>query len=59
MTEKFIYAFDKETKDRLISQGYHLLKENEEENTYIFANNMELQFSVDNKKIVFSNTLTF
>ena len=59
MTEKFIYAFDKETKDRLISQGYHLLNENEVTNTYIFANNMNLQFSVDNKNIVFSNTLAF
>lgn len=56
---KFIYVFNKETADTLVTQGFNLVKNNEKNNVYVFENNPKLKLTFSKKDFVFSNTLTF
>ena len=55
----FIYVFSIQDRDTLLSKGYKLLKSDEKNNIYIFANNDQFTFGETDMKFVFSNTLTF
>nr|DAG45559.1 MAG TPA: hypothetical protein [Bacteriophage sp.] len=57
--EKFLYVFDKEARDTLLKDGFTLLKSNEDEDVYIFANKDVLTFDLADITFVKSNTLTF
>lgn len=59
MTEKFIYVFSKEARDRLLAAGFLLLKSDDRNETYIFENNTSLSFALDRISTIKSNTLTF
>lgn len=56
---KFIYVFDKESRDRLLAEQCTLLKSDEAKNIFVFQNKDSLTFSVEKLKCVFSNILTF
>lgn len=56
---KFIYVFDNETKNNLLSQGFVLLRENKEKSLYVFENKNQLIFDLSNADFVYSNMLTF
>lgn len=57
--EKFLYVFDQEARDTLLKDGFTLLKSNEDEDVYIFANKDALTFDLADITFVKSNTLTF
>lgn len=57
--EKFLYVFDQEARDTLLKDGFTLLKSNEDEDVYIFANKDVLTFDLADITFVKSNTLTF
>lgn len=61
--EKFLYVFESDVRDFLIAKGYSLLKNDERNNVYIFANRLEAKFALDDKfkdeSVILSNTLTF
>ncbi len=59
MTEKFIYVFSTEARDKMLAAGYKLLKSDERNETYIFENNPSLTFACLNISTIKSNTLTF
>lgn len=59
MTNSFIYVFTDKDKESLLKAGFILLKEDVEKNTYVFANNDKLRFTLVNLDCVKSNTLTF
>jgi len=59
---KFIYVFDKVLKDKLLSKGFYLIKEDHDVNgtVWIFENKGSLSFSlIDKGKYAFSNSLAF
>lgn len=59
---KFIYVMDEQLKDKLISKGFHLIKENKTNtmNMWIFENQQKFSFDLEDKnKYVLSNSLTF
>lgn len=56
---KFIYVFNNEAKENLLSQGFVLLKENKEKSLYVFENKNQLVFDLSNTDLVYSNMLTF
>lgn len=58
MQGKFIYVFSSGDRDKLLSQGFNLLKSDETQNVYVFVGNDDLKFS-DDIAFVFSDTLTF
>lgn len=54
----FIYCKDNTIKNKLLSQGYQLLKE--QNGMFVFADNKKLVFDDSLKnKVVFSNRMTF
>lgn len=57
--EKFLYVFSKEVRDRLLAANYTLLKSDEKNETYVFANQVDMTFALANTSFVRSNTLTF
>lgn len=57
--EKFLYVFSKEARDRLISANYTLLKSDEKNEVYVFANQMDMTFALADISFIRSNTLTF
>lgn len=60
--EKFIYVFDEGTRDILIKAGYSLLRCDEVNALYVFANEDCIKFSfsdVPKIKYLMSNILTF
>lgn len=57
--DAFIYVFSQEDKDKLINLGYQLLKSDESNNMFVFANENRAVFSLDNIEYVESNILTF
>lgn len=59
MTEKFIYVFSTDARDKMLAAGYKLLKSDERNETYIFENNPSLTFAYLNISTIKSNTLTF
>lgn len=57
--EKFLYVFDPEARDKLLCDGFTLLKSNDEDGIYIFANQNTETFDLADITFVRSNTLTF
>jgi hypothetical protein len=62
MDGKFIYVFDTEARDKLLANGFVLLKEDDGNQIYVFnagdAGSTAL-FEIDNISFATSNTLTF
>ena len=56
---KFIYVFSTESRDKLLSAGYKLLKSNNEQDMYVFENKEVHTFSLHNISFALSDTLTF
>lgn len=57
--EKFLYVFDKESRDELLVAGFQLLKSDTKNEIYVFANRMDMAFELADISFVRSNTLTF
>lgn len=57
--EKFLYVFNKEARDRLLEANYTLLKSDEKNETYVFANQMDMTFALADISYIRSNTLSF
>ena len=55
----FIYVFTKSDRDRLLSLGFTILKADESTDIYVFVNNGQQKFTVDDMKFALSDTLTF
>lgn len=55
---KFIYVFCKDAADKLIANGYRLLKTDERNSLFVFENKPNLTFSLDVSYIL-SDTITF
>lgn len=54
---KFIYVFNKDDKEELLSFGYELLKQDEERNVYIFVNQEVQKFGELKLPFVTTDTL--
>ena len=57
--EKFLYVFNKEARDRLLSANYTLLKSDEKNEIYVFANQTDMTFALADISFIRSDTLTF
>lgn len=57
MKYNFIKTSDKETKERLLKEGFKLVSQ--DGNVATFLNNHSLTFENTNNKIQYSNMLTF
>lgn len=60
LKKNFIYTSDEETKNKLISLGYHLFKE-DSNGMFVFENNLS-SFNFEKQdgfKLAFSDTLIF
>lgn len=57
--DNFIYVFTKSDRDRLLSLGFTILKADESTDIYVFVNNGQQKFTVDDMKFALSDTLTF
>lgn len=53
----FIYCTDKELIQKLIAEGFKLLKEDENGATFLMDKN--IKFNFDKNKVLFTNKLTF
>lgn len=62
---RFIYVKSEQDRDRMLTLGYALLKEDKRNHIWVFQNKNGITFDSDGKldnvgsKIVLSNTLTF
>lgn len=56
---KFLYVFSEKDRDALLASHYNLLKSDELKHIYIFENQDELRFDLQDVVVVQSNTLTF
>ena len=62
MQGKFIYVFDTDARDKLLSANYQLLKADEQQNIFVFENKETRTFSANGAEdftFVLSDTLTF
>ena len=59
MGEKFIYVFDKETRDKLLASGFTMIASYEKKETYVFANQTDTKFDFSTITFLPSNKLTF
>lgn len=57
--EKFLYVFDKESRDELLYSGFKLLKSDKKNDVYVFANRTDMVFDLADISFVRTNTLTF
>lgn len=57
--EKFLYVFSKSARDSLLAANYTLLKSDEQNEVYVFANQMDMTFDLADISFIRSNTLTF
>lgn len=55
----FIYVFDEEGRDRLLSLQYEMLKCDNEKRIYVFLNKERQDFANNDFKFALSDTLTF
>jgi len=56
----FIYALDKDLREKLLKAGFKLLKEDNKGWLFVFDNKLKFDFSkVDKTKFLFTNRLTF
>ena len=44
MNNNFIYVFDKQARDMLLADGFHLLKSDERNEIYVFVNQEQFIF---------------
>lgn len=54
--ESFIYVFSKSDAETMLSAGYELLRADEANKQYIFANNPKKDYFTLNVKLCMSNT---
>ena len=62
MKGKFIYVFDTDSRDKLLSANYQLLKADEQQNIFVFENKETHTFAASDAEdfnFVLSDTLTF
>lgn len=59
MNNNFIYVFDKQARDMLLADGFHLLKSDERNEIYVFVNQEQFIFKYNNIKYCLSNVLSF
>lgn len=57
--ERFLYVFDKESRDELLVAGFKLLKSDKKNDVYVFANRNDMAFELADIPFVRSDTLTF
>lgn len=55
----FIYVFDEEGRDRLLSLQYEMLKCDNEKRIYVFLNKERQDFAANEFRYALSDTLTF
>ncbi len=58
MDKPFVYVFEKEDRDKMLANGYKLLKSDEPNNIFIFENS-GTKFEQLGVTFILSNTLTF
>lgn len=58
-TEKFVYVFSKEARDRLLKNGMTMIASYEKKDIYIFVNEESMNFALDGVDYLRSNKLTF
>lgn len=56
---KFVYVFHKDDRDELLASGYELLKQDEERNIFIFANQEIQKFGELKMPFVTTDIFTF
>lgn len=59
MRTNFIYVFDADAKNKLLEMQFVMLKSDDKNNVYIFVNDDNKNFVVDDIPYVISDTLTF
>lgn len=59
MRANFIYVFDADAKNKLLEMQFMMLKSDAKNNVYIFVNDDNENFTVDDIHYVISDTLTF
>lgn len=57
--EKFIYVFSRDDRDTLLEAHYTLLKSDEQDDIYVFANRADIAFALADISYIRSDTLTF
>lgn len=57
--ENFIYVFDENARDQLLSMGCEMLGKNNEKHIFVFLNTGNLNFEDEDIRYVLSDTLTF
>lgn len=55
----FIYVFDADAKNKLLAMQFMMLKSDDKNNVYIFVNDDNENFAVDDIPYMISDTLTF
>lgn len=55
----FIYVFDNEAKEKMISLGYKLLKESEDGSEFIFCADDNFNYNLHDIEYTVSDILTF
>lgn len=56
---KFIYVFNKNSKDKLLKEGFVLLKEDTYNSVYIFNDNPSISYALADISFIRSDSLTF
>ena len=59
MKTNFIYVFDADAKNKLLSMQFMMLMSDDKKNVYIFVNDDNENFAVDDIPYMISDTLTF
>lgn len=59
MLKHFIYVFSEDDKTALLKSNYKLVKEDKNQNVYVFENKDRLLFDFNQIKYVQSDILTF
>ena len=57
--EQFIYVFNSDARDILLGSGFQLVKSDDKNGIYIFANQPTMTFALSQVSYIASNTLTF
>lgn len=55
----FLYVFNENDRNTLLSLGYKLIRENKTRNTYIFENQEVLRFNCNQVSVLQSDVLIF
>lgn len=59
MNGRFLYVFNSEDRDRLLSLGFSLLADSHDGRVFIFANKANHNFSADDFDFVVTDVITF